>query len=337
MRRVRQVPQDTIVLGLKAACVSCHKDPHRGTLGPNCATCHSTAVAFKETEKAFDHSKTAFPLSGRTSGGVREVPRQQGLQGHEVRACTDCHKDPHRQPFGAVRRLPHRRDLEDRRSTTRRPASRSAASTAVACVSCHGQPPTGEARVRPVRGLPRRSSQGLFKQDCVACHTEDGFKSAAFDHGAKTGSPSRATTPSSPAPRATRARGRPAQGPRAPSISAASRRAPRAIRTFTRASSDRLRHLPRRTSFRIRCSGTQPPSSSAARTPRSRARSATAAGARRPAGEPGASVQRGLRSPASLATGTFIWGSWKALRDLPLGRGGKVPRRLLRTPRAGSR
>ena len=51
-------------LAAKPACASCHNDVHKGRLGSDCAHCHSTAVPFKETTKSFDHSRTAYPLTG---------------------------------------------------------------------------------------------------------------------------------------------------------------------------------------------------------------------------------------------------------------------------------
>jgi hypothetical protein len=68
------------------ACVSCHADPHEGRFnrlmqqtGLNgkpleCEACHSTK-SWTELSR-FDHSKTAFPLSGA----------------HEATKCIDCHK-----------------------------------------------------------------------------------------------------------------------------------------------------------------------------------------------------------------------------------------------------
>ena len=177
-------------LGLKADCASCHQDPHRGTLGPNCATCHSTAVAFKETEKAFDHSKTAFPLSeAHLKVACAKCHVNKVYKGIKFALCTDCHKDPHQQAFGAACAGCHtgatwKTDKVDHSKTRFALLGKH---KAVACVSCHRQPPTRVKlafdRCAVCHADPHK---GVFKQDCVACHTVDGFKSAAFDHGAKT-------------------------------------------------------------------------------------------------------------------------------------------------------
>jgi hypothetical protein len=57
-------------------CVDCHKsdDPHRGRLGPACATCHSEQ-GWKPTR--FNHEKTRFPLRGK----------------HAEATCQSCHPD----------------------------------------------------------------------------------------------------------------------------------------------------------------------------------------------------------------------------------------------------
>lgn len=58
-------------------CFACHKkdDKHKGSLGTQCADCHSE-IDWKKT--LFDHSKTKFPLTGK----------------HRDVTCKDCHSDP---------------------------------------------------------------------------------------------------------------------------------------------------------------------------------------------------------------------------------------------------
>jgi predicted CXXCH cytochrome family protein len=70
------------------ACASCHQDPHNGQFAEKmrqsgkdgkpmgCQACHSTKT-WKDLT-AFDHDKTAFPLSGS----------------HKAVGCIDCHKPP---------------------------------------------------------------------------------------------------------------------------------------------------------------------------------------------------------------------------------------------------
>ena len=67
--------------GTPTDCYSCHQANYEGTTDPNhvasgfptdCAVCHSTG---SWQDAKFDHSKTAFPLTGA----------------HKTTACTDCH------------------------------------------------------------------------------------------------------------------------------------------------------------------------------------------------------------------------------------------------------
>ncbi|MBZ5589336.1 MAG: hypothetical protein LAO05_12310, partial [Acidobacteriia bacterium] len=180
-------------LGLKADCATCHQDPHRGVLGANCAGCHSTVVAFKESEKAFDHTKTAFPLTeAHLKLECAKCHVNKVYKGIKFALCVDCHKDPHLQAFGSGCVSCHagatwKTDKVDHGRTRFALAGKH---TTVACVSCHRQPPMRAKlafdRCMVCHGDPHK---GEFKQDCVACHTVETFQKAPFDHGAKTGFP----------------------------------------------------------------------------------------------------------------------------------------------------
>ena len=81
-------PKTVIYQWRDLSCKSCHADPHKGEFKERmlqvrtggtiagCEACHSTK-SWKELS-GFDHSKTAFPLSGA----------------HRATACIDCHKPP---------------------------------------------------------------------------------------------------------------------------------------------------------------------------------------------------------------------------------------------------
>src|ERR1700678_943846 len=59
-------------------CGGCHRadDPHGGSLGKACETCHS---ATKWSDVAFDHDLTAYPLLGL----------------HVAATCGQCHENQH--------------------------------------------------------------------------------------------------------------------------------------------------------------------------------------------------------------------------------------------------
>lgn len=118
-------------------CSSCHKDPHSGGLGQECATCHATSgwlrVSRSRLRRQFDHATTGFTLRGR----------------HETIDCGDCHdrrgseRPGIRLQFAAA----------SRRTNFPAPA-------AEGCHSCH---------VDPHRGV---FSKGSIEADCAACHGE---------------------------------------------------------------------------------------------------------------------------------------------------------------------
>ena len=96
------------VLGLSTQCSSCHEDRHRGTLGTECQTCHSTE-AWKPAA-TFDHGKTSFRLQGKHAQ-VECAKCHLPAEGNErvfelppVRFsdCTPCHTSPHRQKMAEL-------------------------------------------------------------------------------------------------------------------------------------------------------------------------------------------------------------------------------------------
>ena len=82
-----------------ASCGDCHRDPHAGRFGADCARCH-TELGFRELRKgSFDHDRTRYPLRGRHAGvpcakchspaGAPWVPKPV------FDRCGACHADAH--------------------------------------------------------------------------------------------------------------------------------------------------------------------------------------------------------------------------------------------------
>jgi hypothetical protein len=175
---------------LSASCSSCHTDAHKGTLGPRCETCHTTSIRFAESRTKFDHSRTAFPLTGAHTSVSCTACHTRGTSTYKVGAttCASCHNDPHRQQFGASCAACH---LTQSWKTAKVDHSRTAFPLrgqhgSVPCASCHTKP---AMQVKPKSDTcatchmdPHR---GVFKQDCKSCHDESSFKKAGpsgFDH-----------------------------------------------------------------------------------------------------------------------------------------------------------
>lgn len=187
-------------------CDGCHRDPHGGRLGSNCASCHLTSGFDSLPRGGFDHRRTRYPLMGRHAtvscaachGAAGERPTPGFAR------CTSCHGDAHAgtatlaggpvdcdachtvsgfAPAGydiaahAKSRFP----LEGRHATVR-------------CRDCHAAGPAdslGPARVRlrlPVEGCgvchrDPHAGQLATRQDggaCEACHRVSGWDSTAF-------------------------------------------------------------------------------------------------------------------------------------------------------------
>ncbi|MBK9064555.1 MAG: hypothetical protein IPL89_15385 [Acidobacteria bacterium] len=182
-------------LSVSPSCASCHKDVHNGTLGATCQTCHPTNVAFKDTKKGFDHSRTKYPLTGAHAKAPCESCHKTKGQYRIERfgACEDCHKNPHVPSLGtcttchvttSFKTLAEGQKFDHAR--TGYPLKGRHA--AVACKTCHVKPTTlVKLRFTRCADCHQDAHKGLFPgEDCAACHTEAGFKPAKFDHAART-------------------------------------------------------------------------------------------------------------------------------------------------------
>jgi hypothetical protein len=175
-------------LGVTSSCGSCHTDAHKGTLGAQCARCHSTAVKFAETRTQFDHSRTAFALTGaHLRAACSSCHVEKTFKHVRFASCANCHTDVHASRFGPGCNTCHSTTTW---RTTRIDHARTAfplkgRHAAVQCAKCHVAPSTkvrpGAATCAACHVDPHR---GTFKQDCAACHNEAGFKGTRFDHAA---------------------------------------------------------------------------------------------------------------------------------------------------------
>lgn len=80
-------------------CTDCHKDPHSGDLGTDCARCHQPWSWAQVTTGAFDHDTTKFPLVGahRSVTCARCHVSGRSITGRLF--CDQCHEDVHRKRF----------------------------------------------------------------------------------------------------------------------------------------------------------------------------------------------------------------------------------------------
>lgn len=137
-----------------AGCTACHADPHKGGLGGDCATCHST-TGFKVIDrKQFDHQRTRYPLAGKHA--TVKCASCHGAFGNEQQkrppfaTCGTCHRDAHR-------------------------GSATIAGKPVDCASCHTVATFSPASFTPAQHRETRYPlEGRHAStSCGACHTRD--------------------------------------------------------------------------------------------------------------------------------------------------------------------
>lgn len=200
-----KVKRDVVWVGLESSCRGCHEDIHRGSLGDDCARCHSEKGW--RPASSFDHAKTAFSLTGlhakvacakcheaeslhlAKDAKGKVIPLYKPLPHNE---CSACHADPHKGSFGprcadchvtagfkviAKGRFDHNR--------TRYPLRGKHA--ALVCDKCHHET-TAWGKKPPFAtcdGCHRDPHAGQTMvagkaTDCAACHTVEAFKPSTF-------------------------------------------------------------------------------------------------------------------------------------------------------------
>lgn len=187
-------------LGLSQACLSCHRDEHRGQVAANgCLSCHAMS-AWRPVQK-FDHGRTDFPLTGRHQGvtcakchpnrndTLASDPDRQFmvLKGIAHARCSDCHQDPHQGRFGATCQSCHSTAgwKEGARSNfdhDRTGFPLTGQHRQVACASCHKtRDPSGAVTFhRMAHGkctdCHRDPHQGRQGPTCQQCHSTAGWR-----------------------------------------------------------------------------------------------------------------------------------------------------------------
>lgn len=181
-------------MGEPTMCIGCHKDPHAGTLGRSCESCHDTN-AFKPAPR-FDHAKTKFPLENKHAGVACTSCHKPVAQGRldfaikDAGRCSTCHGDPH----GGRTALSPCTDCHTTvgwRDVKNLPPAHSPAGwplvgkhAGVACTDCHG--PSLTAKVSSTCATCHEDvHKGRFGPKCESCHNEAGWKQVkltGFDH-----------------------------------------------------------------------------------------------------------------------------------------------------------
>jgi hypothetical protein len=194
-------------------CSDCHGDPHRGGLGAACANCHRTSGFATVDRRAFDHSRTRYPLRGRHAAvpcaACHRDFSSAAAKKPAFATCAGCHApDPHAGTATLAKRAVDCASCHDvdgwKPSTYTVALHRESAyplegkHRAAACSGCHMKRPTGipaarlghagvqlrpaAARCRDCHGDPH-GNELAGRQDggeCASCHAVNGWTPSTF-------------------------------------------------------------------------------------------------------------------------------------------------------------
>jgi hypothetical protein len=189
----------TIFLGLRSECTTCHKNPHRfdDIKLNDCTICHT----YKNRQVAnlgatkFDHDKTRFPLVGhhlrKKCVKCHETTETFEIAGREVGDCKGCHQDSHRSVISAGRRCDSCHDAKqkfqltkfDHAANTKFPLRGKHAKAD--CKACH-KVGTSDKPVARCVSCHEDVHRGRFGDEgCEGCHVETGWPEMVYAHGTK--------------------------------------------------------------------------------------------------------------------------------------------------------
>jgi DnaJ-class molecular chaperone len=194
---------DGVYQGKPTTCLSCHQPdfttakapPHAG-FPTTCSDCHNTT---KWIPGSFNHSATAFPLTGAHLAVNCLGCHGDGVYKGKVATCAGCHQND----FTTARQPPHtgfQTTCTDCHNTTKwipgtfnhnaTPFPLTGAHLAVTCASCHGD---GVYRGKPTTcvschqvdftGAKQPPHTG-FQTTCADCHSTTKWIPGTFNHSA---------------------------------------------------------------------------------------------------------------------------------------------------------
>lgn len=185
-------------LGLQPGCVNCHADPHQGTLSADCSACHDQ-IRFRPAP-GFDHASANFQLAGAHTEvecslchltTTKDGMEFQQFTGIDFANCVPCHADIHGGKLGNDCASCHtetsfssiqNRETFNHNLTGYRLEGRH---KAVDCYECHQVSCTDPLSHRYCYDCHADHHNGEFtgkgrKQDCLNCHSVNGFKPSGY-------------------------------------------------------------------------------------------------------------------------------------------------------------
>ncbi|MBI5624083.1 MAG: hypothetical protein HY924_09910 [Elusimicrobia bacterium] len=165
---------------LSRGCGGCHLDPHQRSLGFDCSRCHEEASwgrTGRTGEKAADHGRTRFPLTGRHAMAPCQQCHQRADAGVYRGApldCWSCHRREESKAKGHADKGFSRSCGLCHKTTSWRDAnfSHGAMARGKACADCHGS---------EYQKAPGHAGKG-YPQTCESCHETSSWKRASVNH-----------------------------------------------------------------------------------------------------------------------------------------------------------
>ena len=200
-----------VYAGTPSACYACHQSDFEGVTDPNhvangfdhaCTICHTT-VAWEPA--SFDHSGTAFPLTGAHTSVNCNLCHVNGQFHGTPTDCWSCHQTDFTNaddPNHVAAQFPHTcltchttggwEPSSFNHGTTAFPLT--GAHTGVACAQCHAN---GVYAGTPTACYACHQSDfegvsdpnhvtAAFSHTCTECHTTSAWQPASFDHSTTT-------------------------------------------------------------------------------------------------------------------------------------------------------
>jgi Cytochrome c7 and related cytochrome c len=195
--------------GASPACVTCHKDHHKGDFGRTCDACHR-ADTFKAA--GFTHQRSPEFHAGRHAGvacvkchtspadiqaGRAGLPAVPPRAKSPAMACDTCHADPHLGQVGAACERCHA--IEAAKFAPARFSHETAVfklsgrHRTVECIKCHPSEtrafPAGAGTAKRLKAISSECHTchkdphlGQVDTQCTTCHSAVSFKLLAYTH-----------------------------------------------------------------------------------------------------------------------------------------------------------
>jgi hypothetical protein len=173
--------------GTPKDCYSCHaaKDNHNGQFGKNCGSCHKPT---KWSDVFYDHSASAFPLSGSHTSLACKACHVNGTFKGAPKDCYSCHaaKDKHSGQFGTNCGSCHKptkwKDVFYAHNSTAFPLTGSHSNTP--CAACHVNGVfKGTSKDCYSCHAAKDNHNGQLGTNCASCHKPTKWSEVTFNHG----------------------------------------------------------------------------------------------------------------------------------------------------------